>query len=218
MARKLKYPAWSDWLASVEAALKQILKETGLTGYTIGGRSTNLNVAVKSADQHMASQPYIEVILADVQNGWDDVNSGQLDYDGKTHESIGGDSLVESLNYVRERITFQLDIYTQKQTEAAIIAQTIKRHFNAFGELSITWRGDDLPVFTKLHDFSMEAVEAGREGKLEYFRASWLLTLSIISEQSASDTVVTAIKSVVTDVTDSIGDEDEDQTRTLTIE
>lgn len=205
MALKLTYPSWADWLTGVEAALKAALKQTGLTSYRINGARTNLKVGVKSADQHLGHQPYVEVVLAAVQNGWDDMNSGQLDYDSFEYTSIGDSKLVRKLAPVRERITFQVDIYAQKHQEALVIAQTIRRHFNAFGELQITWQGQDCPVFTKLHDFSMEAVETSRDGKVENFRASWLLTLSIISEQSRPDIVVKAIEEVITDVTDTQG-------------
>lgn len=216
MAKKLRYPQWTDWLAGLEAALKQALTTTGLVSYRIDGAPTNLQVAIKSADQHQGHMPYVEVILADVQNGWDDSQSGQLDYDGSTYTTFGDNKQVKSLNYVRERITFQIDVFTQKHVEAIAIAQAIRRHFNAFGEIQITWQGTDVPVFTKLHDFSMEAVEAGREGKLEYFRASYLFTFSIISEQTTSDLIVKAISEVVAEQVTTIGGDEED-TRTKTL-
>lgn len=216
MARRVRYPQWADWLAGLEAALEQSLSKTGLTGYRINGASTNLQVAVKSADDHQGHMPYVEVVLADVQNGWDDENSAQEDYDGFEYEDIGDGKMVRSLNFVRERITFQVDIYTQKQSEAVVISQTIKRHFNAFGELQITWQGQDCPVFTKLHDFTMEKVDANRSGKAEHFVASWAITLSIISEQTASDLIVKAIAEVVAETANSIGGDEED-TDTKTI-
>lgn len=216
MARKTRYPLWSDWLAGLETALKESLTNTGLTSYRLNGARTNLRVSVKSADQHQGHMPYVEVVLADIQNGWDDEMSAQDDYDAFEYEDIGDNKQVRKLNFVRERITFQIDIYTQKQIEAVAIAQNIKRHFNSFGELQITWQGQDCPVYTKLHDFNMEAVEADRTGKVENFRASWLFTLSVISEQVTADLIVKAISEVVAETANTIGGDEEDtNTKTL---
>lgn len=216
MARHSRYPGWADWLVALEAALGAALTNTGLTQYRLNGQATNMQVSVKSADQHQGSMPYVEVVLAEVQDGWDDNMSGQEDYGAFDYTNIGGNQLVKTLKPVRERITFQIDINTQKQIEAVVIADTIKRQFNTMGELQISWQGEDLPIFTKLHSFSMEAVEANREGKIENFRASWLFTFSIISEQDDTDLIAKAISTVVAETITSIGGDSEDsKTKTL---
>lgn len=216
MAKKLRYPGWHNWQTGIESALKQAMIHSGITGYRINGAATDQHIAVKGPDQHLGSMPYVQAILSGVRDGWDDEMSGQEDYDNFVYTAIGGGKTVRSLNFVRERITWTIEGFAQKHEEVVKIAQVIKKYFNTLGTLQITWDEQDHPVFTKLHDFSLEAAEADRQGKIEFFRVSYLFTLSILSEQITPDLIQKSIAEVVVESATTIGGDEED-TETKTI-
>lgn len=218
MARKRRYPSWNDWQGFIEVALSEAMKHSELQGYRINSAATNKYIAVKSPDEPLGSMPYVQAMITAVQDGWDSEMSAQEDYQGYEYADLGGTKQLKSPNFVRERVTWTIEAWTQTEKEAIAISQTLKRYFNTMGELTVIWQGEELTVYTMLNDYVKIAFDADRTGKVEFFRVSWDLTLKIISELIEPDVIVKSIQEVVAETANSLSADDttNDSTSTKT--
>ena len=215
--RKLAYPSWNDWTKHLESLVADAMKHTGLTDYRINGAATSLQVPIKAGDRNVARLPYVQLILSGVESGHDDENSAQEDYQKSRYLDIGGGTQIKQGEIIRERLTWTIEGFANKRDEAVSIAETIKKYFNTRGFINILWQGVDDYAYTELHDYSIEAAEADREGNIEFYRVSWLLTVLTKSELLVPDERIRAISDTIVEtvVTQDGGDTESNFTKTI---
>ena len=216
MAIKLRYPSWNDWQKGIEFSLADAVDNSELTDYRLNGASTSAQVSIKSPDEMTGNMPYVSTALTDVQEGWDDEGSGVLDYESHTYTSLGGTKSIKQTNFYRERLTWTIEIYAQKYTAAIEVAQAVRRYFGPHNTFTINYRDENIDAISKLSEYSIFPAEDGREGKTEFFLASWELTLSIKSDLITADEITKNVAQVTTDIVVSAGINDSDElTKTI---
>lgn len=217
--RNRTHPKWSNWQSAIEAALANAMKQVELTSYRINGAATRSGVSVKSPSQAQGTMPYVQAILSDVLDGWDDSNSGGLDYEGVTETNLDGDGykILTQKNYFRERLIWTIEVITQKYEECIEIANTIRMYFGPLNTFTWIRDGVSYSVPCKLDSYTIEAAEADRAGNVEYFRASWNLVLDVKSILSDTDKVSKGIIEVVVETTNVVGsNESAEEIKTIT--
>lgn len=213
--RKERHPTHYDWYVAIESALASALQNTGITGYRLNGASTQKKPRIKDeVENSYASMPYAQALLRAVVPGWDDSQSGQSQWEDYDYEDIGGTKYLKQTVEIRERLEFEIVMYTNEYDHLLKMSQAIRSYFGVLNTVTITWKSADYSVNSHLSDFAAEEVEENRSGKIRYYRASWSLTLMIKTDMSADDVVVKEITDVVADVEATV---DADGTNTNTI-
>ena len=209
-----------DWQRALEYSLESAVKDNNLTSYNLQGKSTRMNVSVKSPDQAQGNMPYIQAIFSGTEEYWDEDASGMPDLEGHTYTALGGTKVLKSTNFLRERASWTIEINTQRYDEAIEIAQAVRKYFGPSNTLIVTWSGTTQEIFIKLpaNQFLLEAVEGDQKGHIEYYRVSLLITFFIQSDLSDDDVISGGIiDEIVMDTTASDGTNDADTlTKTIT--
>lgn len=206
--RKLKHPKWLDWQTQIEAWLSDAVKHCGLTDYRINSAPTRRNIPIRSPERNMPPFPCVQLILVGVQKGWDDMNSGQPDYASCEYTAIGGAKFLKEQISVKERISFELNIFSDIYAEALEIIDTIHRYFEPMKTWQITWQDANYDVDVMIGDIRLEVTESGREGEIIGFVGSMLMTVYTHTQPVTADEVVTGVEQVVFSTTQELDSEE----------
>jgi hypothetical protein len=216
--RKVKYPSWNDWQIFVEQALEDCLKNVpGVPGYDISGNETSTRVSVKTQNSPQGSQPYVQAILSNIQDGWDEDQTARDVDESYNYTDIGGNVIVQSRAIRRERLGWTIEIMANDYNCGLKIANAIKNYLGKVNTLTVNYRDKEETVFSSLGSYSVSAQEASTRGAIEFWRFSFMFELSIKSESYEQNRIVPSISSLVLETTYVQGDNSTDEeTFTLT--
>lgn len=202
--RIIKYPSWSDWQSHIIDLVKTSLlglKVAGVRGLT--GADDALQVQVLGPDDVITDFPFVKTYLSGVVPDWDE--NGSNDYIGSVYTSLGGKNLVQSVKPRRERVSFTIDVYSQRQDQLLDIYQAIWAYISPVGQISVNYLDATVVAYYKMGEGIMEIREVNDKGTIEYFRNEWTIELQILSAGSANDSLVTSIDKTILETEHDIG-------------
>lgn len=204
--RKNKHPTWIEWQNQVMEWVEHAVKHASLTGFRINGDSTHKHISIQDPATSLHNMPYVQVGLIGNQRGWNDDNEGQANPNSYVYTDIGGRYLKEQVE-MKERLFFEIEVFSNIQKECVEIADTIHRFFLPNASLIFNWNSSQYGVETRFLDMVMEKAESDRAGSIEFFRAYIRLQLATTAMTLTPDDVVPAVKTAVITITESEGAE-----------
>ena len=165
--RKRNHPKWSDWGAIVNGLLESAVSNAELVGYRLNSAPTIKNIRIEDPDRMIGSMPFVSSGLVNWERGWDSANSGQSDYNTKNYTSLGGDKMLESTVSIKERLTFSVEVFTQKYKDTIEILDVIHAFFGPAKTLSFQWNNSTYDIDIKLDNYNLNIVEGNKEGKIQ---------------------------------------------------